>query len=241
MKTRHIIILGIMAVSALACKKSDPEFDGHQYVDMGLSVKWATCNVGAVSATESGDFFAWGETEPYYVLGQAASNFPAMKPGKEKGYDWPSYKWSNNDGTSFTKYVADPARGTVDGKTVLEPADDPARANWGSHWHTPTLEEWKELRDNCSWTWTKEGSVTGYRVTSKTTGGSIFIPATGHAYHTQIYNAATGPDYADSGFYWSSTLVENTEQAHGWQVASTVSGNTTQNRFLGCIVRPVAK
>lgn len=36
--------------------------NGHGYVDLGLSVKWATCNVGASSPTGYGDYYAWGET-----------------------------------------------------------------------------------------------------------------------------------------------------------------------------------
>ena len=37
---------------------------GHYAVDLGLSVKWATCNVGATSPEGYGDYFAWGETSP---------------------------------------------------------------------------------------------------------------------------------------------------------------------------------
>ena len=36
---------------------------GHEYVDLGLSVKWATCNIGAYSPSDYGDYFAWGEAE----------------------------------------------------------------------------------------------------------------------------------------------------------------------------------
>ena len=39
------------------------EYAGHGYVDMGLSVKWATCNVGADSPNDYGNYYAWGETE----------------------------------------------------------------------------------------------------------------------------------------------------------------------------------
>ncbi|MBQ5857303.1 MAG: hypothetical protein IIW55_08350 [Bacteroidales bacterium] len=38
--------------------------EGHGYVDLGLSVKWATCNVGATSPEDYGHYFAWGETSP---------------------------------------------------------------------------------------------------------------------------------------------------------------------------------
>ena len=44
----------------------DGEIAGHGYVDLGLpsGKKWATCNVGATSAEDYGDYFAWGETSP---------------------------------------------------------------------------------------------------------------------------------------------------------------------------------
>ena len=47
--------------------------NGHEYVDLGLSVKWATCNVGANSPEEYGDYFAWGETETKSEYTQANS------------------------------------------------------------------------------------------------------------------------------------------------------------------------
>lgn len=76
-----------------------------EYVDLGLSVKWATFNIGATSPEEYGDYFAWGETEP-----------------KDK-YSWATYKWGTS--SNLIKY------NTTDGKTILEPADDAATVNWG--------------------------------------------------------------------------------------------------------------
>ena len=38
---------------------------GHEYVDLGLSVKWATCNLGAQNLWETGNYYAWGDTKPY--------------------------------------------------------------------------------------------------------------------------------------------------------------------------------
>ena len=61
--------------------------NGHAYVDLGLSVLWATCNIGADAPEQYGDYFAWGETQP-----------------KEK-YNWSTYQWSNTDGSIITKYV----------------------------------------------------------------------------------------------------------------------------------------
>jgi hypothetical protein len=70
--------------------------NGHEYVDLGLSVKWATCNVGANKAEECGSFFAWGE-----VL-------------TKEGDAWKDYKWWVDNFTNMTKYCVDADLGTVD-------------------------------------------------------------------------------------------------------------------------------
>lgn len=73
-------------------------------VDLGLSVKWTTCNVGATSPEDYGDYFAWGETEPYYEPDYAQSSSPVWKSGKSEGYSWPSYKYCEGSFMSITKY-----------------------------------------------------------------------------------------------------------------------------------------
>ncbi len=78
----------------------------YEAVDLGLSVKWATCNVGATKPEEYGGYYAWGETE------------------EKSYYDWSTYKWCNGSSTSMTKYCTTSSYGTVDNKTVLDPADD---------------------------------------------------------------------------------------------------------------------
>ena len=157
--------------------------NGHEYVDLGLSVKWATCNVGATRPEDAGDYFAWGETQP-----------------KSK-YDWSTYKWCR-DGRfdKQTKYCTNSNYGTVDNKTQLELSDDAARANWGGSWRMPTKAEQDELRNNCTWTWTTQNGVNGYKVTSKSNGNSIFLPAAGYRPDSSLYDAGS------YGYYWSSSL-----------------------------------
>ncbi len=128
------------------------QINGHQFVDMGGGLKWATCNVGAENPWDYGDYFAWGETTP-----------------KDK-YSWDTYKWG--DGNTFTKY-------TVGGTTVLEAADDAAAANWGANWRMPTDAEWTWLRTNCIWLWTTQNDVNGMLVTSKVNDNQVFLPAAG--------------------------------------------------------------
>ena len=161
--------------------KVDDPYNGHEYVDLGLSVKWATCNVGAVSPEDYGDYFAWGETEP------------------KDYYDWSTYKWCNGSYDTLTKYCTDSKYGTVDNKTVLDLEDDAAHVNWGGDWRMPTKAEQDELYNNCTWEWTTQNGVNGYKVTSKINGNSIFLPAAGYC----GYGGVLGQ--GGYGYYWSST------------------------------------
>ena len=177
----------VRLVKDLEDETTEPEIptnteNGHEYVDLGLSVKWATCNVGASKPEECGDYFAWGEVEPKEV------------------YDWNTYKWCNGSSHTLTKYCTDNNYGTVDNKTVLDAADDAATANWGGSWRMPTDAELTELRENCTWTWIIENDMCGYRVTSKKenyTDKSIFLPVTNNgAFYWSSSLGSNDPDYA---------------------------------------------
>ena len=104
-------------------------------VDLGLSVKWASCNVGATAPEEYGGYYAWGETE------------------EKSDYSFSTYKYYSG------------TYGTVDNKTTLEASDDVASVKWGGSWRMPTKAEQDELRNSCTWKWTTLNGVNGYRVT----------------------------------------------------------------------------
>jgi len=142
-------------------------------VDLGLSVKWASCNVGASCVYEKGSHFAWAETT-------TKNNFD------ESNYKWFEYV-DYVDGV-FNKYCMDDNSPYYDGKSALEPEDDAAYVNMGKEWRTPTSEEWDELMDTtkCSWTWTTINEMEGYEVTSNITGNSIFLPAVGYRYNSNF-------------------------------------------------------
>ena len=111
----------------------EPEIE-HEYIDLCLSVKWATYNVGATSPAEYGDYFAWGETEPYYEDGFAQEKPQThWKDGKSIGYDWSTYKWCNGSYTTMTKYSKSQYgyEGFADDKSTLELEDDVAYIKWG--------------------------------------------------------------------------------------------------------------
>lgn len=163
-----------------------------EYVDLGLSVKWATFNVGATKPEEYGDYFAWGETEP------------------KSEYDWSTYKYCKGSCETLTKYCYDSDygyNGFTDNKIVLDLEDDAAHVNWGGSWRMPTKEEQDELRNNCTWTWYDEGNlefngVAGYKVQSKKDGYTaewVFLPATG-------YRGGSGLNDVGYGYYWLSSL-----------------------------------
>ena len=151
-------------------------------VDLGLSVKWANMNVGAESPEDYGDYFAWGETVT------------------KANYGWNTYFDTNTGGWKFTKY------NNEGGKKVLDPEDDAAHVNWGGSWRMPTKAEWQELYDNCTWTWTTQNGIKGYKVTSNKAGYTdkfIFLPAAGY----RDISALDG--VPPHGLYWSSSLYEN--------------------------------
>lgn len=129
-------------------------------IDLGLSVKWANMNVGAIAPEDIGDHFAWGETSP------------------KTDYFWSTYKYCKGSQYTMTKYCTNSSYGTVDKKTVLDLADDAAHVNWGDNWRMPTKAEQDELQDNCTWTWTTQNGIKGYLVKSKKNSNSIFLPAT---------------------------------------------------------------
>ena len=191
---------------------SDPAY----YVDLGLSVKWATCNVGADSPEDYGDYFAWGETQP------------------KSTYNWSTYKWSEGDSDNLTKYCTISSYGTVDYKTQLDLSDDAACANWGGSWRMPTYEEFTELREKCSCTWTTQNGVKGYKVTSKTNGNSIFLPAAGYRDDSSLSEAGS------YGYYWSSSLGTDSPDYARYVYFSSSSVDWNDNyRYYGQSVRPV--
>ena len=237
MKNRYIHIFSFVAALLMlatfsACEADDkivfvtgtttePESElnkenGHEWVDLGLSVKWATCNVGANSPEDYGDYFAWGETAP------------------KDYYDWSTYTLCKGSSKSLTKYSTNSFYGTEDNKTTLELSDDAARANWGGSWRMPTNAELTELREQCTWTWTTQNGVNGYKVTSKSNGNSIFLPAAGCRYDSSLGLAGS------NGYYWSSSLHTGSLY-NAWNVVFS-SGNVNtgnNNRSDGHSVRPV--
>ena len=198
-------------------------------VDLGLSVKWATCNLcasGFVSSPEEyGDYFAWGETSPNYT------------------YSWAIYKWCNGSGSTLTKYNTQNYVGSItDNKTQLELEDDVAHEKLGGRWRMPTKEDFSELRTNCTVTKTSDYNGTGVAgiiFRSKITGytdKSFFLPAAGFRSDTNPYYYYVG----EGCFYWSSSLDVDYPLA-AWELYSPSYSIevSTGVRNNGLPVRPV--
>ena len=180
-------------------------------VDLGLSVKWANCNVGAKSPEEYGDYFAWGETK------------------------------TKSKYTKYNSVICDlsiselKSRGIIGSDGNLTVAYDAATANWGGGWRMPTLDEMKELCNNCSWSWTTQNGVNGYMITGPN-GNSIFLPDAANR------NGAGGYSRGSSVDYWSGTLYEyNSRYAYGLDFNGGRWNWSYDSCYDGHTVRPVSE
>ncbi len=188
----------------------------HEYVDLGLSVLWATTNVGADSPEDYGDYFAWGEVAP--------------ETGANPDYDWDTYDLAESS-YFMTKYS------DTDNMKELEAVDDAATANWGGDWRMPTKDELKELNNssNCKWTW--DSVRKGYVVTSLKSGytdKSIFLPAAGYYLGTALYRSGS------DGYYWSSIRTDSDDAyGGGLYFDSGKTGIDNNARYQGKPVRPI--
>lgn len=192
-------------------------------VDLGLSVKWASWNVGASAPEEYGDYFSWGET------------------GIKWDYSWATYKWCNGSEASLTKYNSYQPCGIVDDKELLDPEDDAAHVNWGGTWRIPTFGEYNELWLYCKVEWVTVNGVNGRRFTSTKSGytdKSVFLPAAGY----RDYGIINSAGY--QGMYWTREVNVLSNEFFKAYCGGFNSNYGTQNfeyRYYGNSIRPVCE
>ena len=206
---RVCLLMTLVCMMMVSC---DGKHEGHGYVDLGLSVKWATCNVGASSPEEYGDYFAWGETETKseYTKGNCAT-----------------YELSKSELQS---------QGYIDGEGNLNPQYDAATANWGGDWRMPTYSEQAELLNNCTWTWTTQNGVNGYNVKGPN-GNSIFLPAAGDRIGSSLeYAGSYGVYWSSTPFE-----VSYVSFAYDLDFYSDYQRKLYASRYGGQSVRPVVE
>lgn len=182
---KFVVFLNLLLICSfvsISCVNEKGGYEnGHEYVDLGLSVKWATCNIGADSAWNGGAHFEWGEVEP-------------RQWGDSKENKYCAY---SSDITKYCTIAKYGHNGLVDDKIILDAEDDAATINWGGRWRMPTKEEFEELCDNCTFELQTLNGKIGYKVIGKN-GNFIFLPMPdieeGEAMWVRV------------GRYWSSSL-----------------------------------
>lgn len=187
-------------------------------VDMGLSVDWATCNLGAKDPLDFGTFYAWGEV--------SSKSF----------YSWDNYKYYSSQDVQLLKYNTVKGYGKVDGLTRMQPGDDPATTLLGSGWRTPTYKELSELLNGCSWVTKTKNEVKYLLAQSNSTGATMVFPLGG------LYSGADKQYEGDSACVWTSDLnPDNILQAIILFSSSKEAYVEVKsgNRSLGIPIRPV--
>ena len=230
-KSSVLFILAACSVVVLAsCEKEKSGKDKSPYdkyaVDLGLSVKWASINVGASNEKDLGKYYGWGETSD-----KADGTY----------YDWESYQVFDGIGTDDASRDAALSR-LYDSNLKLKSEYDVAHVKWGGSWRMPTAEEFEELMQNCIWemvpsdhdTWS-EDNPGGWKVTSKKNGKSIYIPAAG-----QRTNMSLAKDKGQQAYYWTSQRdPEGDNYAVGLGRFMNVPSWNIQYVCMGSTVRPV--
>ncbi|MBO4581626.1 MAG: hypothetical protein J5701_04990 [Bacteroidales bacterium] len=240
---KFLIILSVSMVLCACHKEPDYELpegpvEIPDAVDLGLSVKWASFNIGSNQEGDYGYYYAWGDTR------------------RQSTVLWKNYRYSNSDGTKFTKYCMPSqsswwdGEGAPDGRSVLLPEDDIAVKRLGGRWRIPTKEEVEELMDTQyhpeSFTWDMKAKglndsgeeVKGVRITNKSTGNNIFIPYSGRQ---------NGDEFEFRGsraFLWTSAMSEGAtggpDGAYNLGLDKNEGGGVWSNsRCYGFAVRPV--
>ena len=190
------------------------------FVDMGVSVKWASTNVGAALPEDFGHYVAWGET--------------AIKTQ----YLYDNYKFyvgPRSSGRFITKYCPNPDygyQGYHDNLSRLELEDYYANIKLGGRARIPTKNDWLELKKNSTWQWTSQDGVNGYLVTSTINGNTIFLPAGGKI-------ESRNDDVNTVGYYWTSDLDRENNYAHTWELRENKAGSDYRDRCIGMLIRAV--
>lgn len=229
MKKVFVISLFVALFSVAGCNKNEDvedepgKINGHAYVDLHLpsGTLWASCNVGANSPEEYGDYLAWGETE------------------SKSMYWWDTYKYSKEvvwNEPRLTKYCFNTSYGYSgfrDYLARLQSEDDAATVNWGQKWKTPTMDQWQELIDFTTHKRKVRNGVVGYEFVSD--GDTLFLPMAGWLFYDSCVEVDT------IGCYWEYSLG-NQDPCYAQTVTFGHFNYGIQERFrcFGLPVRPVS-
>ena len=202
----NYILTGDQQQFYLSC----PDSNHPHAIDLGLpsGTKWACCNVGASAPEGYGGYYAWGETEEKSV------------------YDYTSYKYYTGTNETSGTWISL-------GSDIAGTGYDVAHVKWGGRWHMPTRDQCKEFVNNTSSKWTTKNGINGREFTGPN-GGTIFMPAAGYRWGSDLSSRGSGGDY------WSSTLDESyPDDAYILGFSSSGVSTGSGSRNYGESVRPV--
>ena len=191
-------------------------------MDLGLSIgtKWACLNVGCDTTVVVGDYYSWGETEEKNTYSPVSYKYCT-------GIDTDGDGWYDED----VKYTEE----EQDFGDIISGTHDVGLVKWGESWQIPTLQQFRELLDNCTSEWTLVNGVEG-RCFIGPNGASVFLPAAGNR------NGASRVLVGSSGNYWSSTWgTSDASRANELIFDSGYTNTHTTYRYNGRSVRPVGK
>ena len=191
----------------------------YEYVDLGLSVKWATMNVGAKTEEDYGHYYMWG----------------SITPNTPDECNWANTPF-NNGATSYDTTYFNSVKDTVIPNKVLAKEYDVAAQIMGGDWRMPTKDECQELYKNTTQSWVTIKGVNGKKFTSKTdTTKYIFIPAAGYYYNGSVSKVG------NNGYIWSSTISSPYNNARFLKFKATTCSASTTERCYGMSVRGVCQ
>lgn len=193
---KSILISTFLTIPLIVEGQSVQKIHGHEYVDLGLSVLWANCNIGSNSPEEYGDYFAWGETYTKSCYNKMTYKFAGETLGETI---FPTIDAQIKALFDFTKYLGEENKQNPN-DVRLDITDDVANVQWGNPWRMPTMIEISELIDSCNWVLDEIKGIKGYWAVSKVNGNNIFFPLGGYI------NDDVFEDVGKSGKYWASDL-----------------------------------
>lgn len=235
MKKTFLGLMAVMCCMLASCGDDEPQRIHYESVDLGLSVRWATMNVGALNPEDHGQLFGWADST-----------------GSHKTFDNITIAYRSQGSTETT--IVDWQSTYFGGKTppldISGTAYDIAFYQWNANWRMATADEWQELIDRCTWALeTTAGGATVYRVTGPN-GNSIILPMTGIRATSETESGRNGV-----ARYWTSTLMPMSQQtAAGYEsnvacaayclTADAATGHPAIShtvRCYGLAIRPVAR
>lgn len=199
--------------------KSSGNVNGHEFVDLSLPSgrKWSTCNLGASTPFENGDYFAWGETSP------------------KKLFEEGNYKYAHKIKNSLIDRLKTGEKFKKDfhykDLNKLENTSDAASIIWGYPWMIPSKADFEELIKNCIWKLVIIHGKKGYNIIGSN-GQSIFLPMTGYYTGETLVNR-------DLGYYWSSCKDNDIRNASILSFDAFNHSMEAYGKKYGIVIRPV--